>query len=85
MVAIYEMVLAAYAVDTAHGYGNDGKWNMNDFCKGQNSFSSTSKEGQHTLYRHRNGTNFIYWDGHVSFVNPLKDSKFISKHFYNVK
>ena len=87
MVTICEMILNSYVMSSAQGYGNGGKWNLNDFCKNQSNFDPVS--GAHKsggpLYRHKTGSNFLFWDGHVEYLNPTKQSNFVSKYMYNVK
>ena len=87
MVTICEMILNSYVMSSAQGYGSGGKWNLNDFCKNQTNFNPVS--GAHKsggpLYRHKTGSNFLFWDGHVEYLNPTKQSNFVSKYMYNVK
>ena len=38
----------------------------------------------HPLFRHKTGSNFLFWDGHVVFENPRRDAKYIYHYCYNV-
>ena len=83
MVTICEMILNSYRMDVAVGYGSGGKWNLDSFCGGKGVFLTTHTEG-HPLFRHKTGSNFLFWDGHVVFENPKKDGKYIYHFCYNV-
>ena len=81
MVIVYEMALASYRASYSQGFSNNTKDNMAYWVKGTNSFAKSKNE--YTLGRHKNGANFLFWDAHVEFLNPLLDSSFFSKHFAN--
>ena len=83
MVTICEMILNTYSMNIATGYGSGGKWNLDSFCGGKGVFLTTNPEG-HPLFRHKTGSNFLFWDGHVVFENPQKDGNYIYNFCYNV-
>jgi prepilin-type processing-associated H-X9-DG protein/prepilin-type N-terminal cleavage/methylation domain-containing protein len=83
MVTICEMILNSYRMDYATGYGSGGKWNLDSFCGGKGVFLTDHTEG-HPLFRHKTGSNFLFWDGHVVFENPRRDAKYIYHYCYNV-
>ena len=82
-VTIYEMALASYRASYTQGISDSTKDNLSYWCKGTQSFKASANE--YTLGRHKTGANFLFWDGHVAFMNPLKDSSFASKYMSNKK
>lgn len=85
MITVFEFIMNSYRVEYASGYGSSGIWNMGYWAGGTNSNFTPDKGGQYALVRHKTGCNFLFWDGHVAFMNPHKDSKFTSKYLFNPK
>ena len=38
---------------------------------------------QHALFRHKTGENYLFWDGHVSYMDRLKSADFYFKYMFN--
>lgn len=87
MVTIFEYMLESYRTSYAQGYGSGGKHNMTYWAKGTNAnfIKDGTYPSQYALYRHETGANFLCWDGHVEFTNPIKDSSFTMNRLYNKK
>ena len=84
MVTICEFVMDSYRSIYAMGYGSTGKWNLGYWIEGTGSnFGPTATHAQYALNRHKNGNNFLFWDGHVEFLNSTKISGFTGKYIYN--
>jgi prepilin-type processing-associated H-X9-DG protein len=83
MVTICEFIMEAYRASYTQGYGSSQIWNLNYWAEGTGSNFGTSKPSQYILTRHKTGSNFLFWDGHVEFLNPIKISGFTGKYIYN--
>ena len=85
MVTIFEFIMDGYRASYAMGYGSSGTWNPGYWCQGSGTHfgDKEGKPAQYPLTRHKNGCNFLFWDGHVEFLNPTIDSNFTGKFLYN--
>ena len=86
IISIYEMAYNGHLMSKLSGYS--GGTVINDYCKGQNTFklSDGANNVGHPLYRHKTGSNFLFWDGHVEYLNPIPiKTTFIKTYFSNAK
>lgn len=88
MVTICEFATDAYRSMYAMGWGNS-LWNLGYWIEAKDSDTNfgpnATNKWQYILYRHTTGSNFLFWDGHVELINPLRTTGFIGKHLYNKK
>ncbi|MBR2510152.1 MAG: DUF1559 domain-containing protein [Lentisphaeria bacterium] len=85
VVTIYEMIYNSYLMSVLTGYSNTTKYIINYYCNGSQGFKlgSGGEEVGNPTYRHKTGSNFLFWDGHVEFLNPLKNSTFHATYMLN--
>ena len=75
-VTVWEFTMDAYRADQA--IGQTSIW-----CSERGSTKPTPDMITHGHFRHKTGENYLFWDGHVSYMDRLKDDKFWSTYLFN--
>jgi len=78
MVTLWEYTLDAYRVARPNGI-NSEHYIVDAFDLTKIPFS----ELRNPNHRHKIGGNYLFWDGHVAFLDGFKIPNFRWKHFYN--